>query len=236
MSTATITPPASPSRRRSSAAAPVEGRILLRAISWDAYLRMREPDGNNGIRMTYDEGDLELMTLSRLHERCSVMWGRAVETWTEERGIPIDACQSTTWKDPELKKGLEADKCFYVQNEPLVRNKDEIDLAVDPPPDLAIEIELTSPLLPKLPIYAAMKVAEVWQYRNEKVRILLLNAEDEYEESTESRCLPGFPFEEVLKLLELRHTADNNALFRAFRKKIRSMMSREKSRRRRRKT
>lgn len=233
MSTATIALPAQSSRRRSSAAARAESRILLREISWDAYLRLREPDGNNGVRMTYDDEELELTTLPRLHERCSAFWGRAVETWTDERRIPIAACGSMTWKDRKLKKGLEADKCFYIQNELLIREKDEIDLAVDPPPDLAIEVDLTWPLLPKLPIYAAMRAPEVWQYRNANVLVLLLNTAGEYEEATDSRCLPGFPFDEVLKLFETRHTADNNALFSAFRNKIRSMMSREKTKRRR---
>ena len=116
---------------------------------------------------------------------------------------------STTFRREDLKRGFEPDTCFYVQNEDQVRGKDRIDLAVDPPPDLVIEIDITSPSFSKLPIYAQIGVPEVWRYDGERMTILILEGSD-YTETTESIVLPpvtnGVPTDFVEKSKTTRRT------------------------------
>ncbi len=202
-----------------------EGRVLLDDIAWDTYLRLRESGSNGAVRMTFDDGRLELVSPSGLHERFTELWGLMVRAWTEELRIPIGGRGSTTYKSPALRKGFEADRCFSIQNEAVVRGKDEIDLEVDPPPDLALEVDITSPSIPKLPIFAAIKVPEVWHWRNDRIRVLLLGSDGSYSEAADSRCLPGFPFDEVLRIFEARFEADDNTLIRRFREWVRQHRS-----------
>ncbi len=203
-----------------------EHRILLSGVSWDVYAALREGDRNRGVRMTFDSGSLEIMSPSYRHESRSNLLGRFVETFTEEHGLPLCAAGSTTWQLPPRGKGVEADRCYYIQNAAAVAGCDEIDLSIHPPPDLAAEIDVSSPSLAKLPIYEAMKVPEVWLWRQGRTRVFVLGPDGEYAESAESRCLPGFPFREAERLIDQRTAAsDDNALVREFRKIVRDLLS-----------
>lgn len=202
-----------------------ENRNLLHGIDWATYLRLRHHEDNHALRMTYDSGRLEIMLPSRLHERANWLLGRFIECWFEELDLPLDAGGSTTYMLEGLEKGLEPDNCYYIQNEAAVRGKDQIDLTIDPPPDLAVEVEVSSPLLSKLPVYAAIRVPEIWHWRNGQIHVLLLNADGNYAESSESRCLPGFPLTEAARLIELRHDLDVMSLLREFRKWVRQYRS-----------
>ena len=93
--------------------------------------------------MTYDEGELEIMTVSHEHESYGALLGRLVEMLTFELNIPIHSGGSTTFRRVLKKKGLEADECYWIQNERLMRGKKDFDIEADPPPDLAIEVEIT---------------------------------------------------------------------------------------------
>ena len=92
----------------------------------------------------------------------------------EELGIEAEDLGSTTFRREDLERGFEPDSCFYIQNEKEIRGNVRIDPAVDQPPDLVIEIDITSPSLNKLPIYARMGVPEVWRYDGERMAILVL--------------------------------------------------------------
>ena len=199
-----------------------EDRILLRNVDWQWYAALRSLEENNRVWMTYDAGVLELMSPSRTHERFAELLRRLVLAWTEEREIPMSSCGSTTLQKELLKKGLEPDGSFYVQNEALVREHDDLDLDVDPPPDLMIEVDITSPLVPKLPIYAALRVPEIWHWQNDSLHVLVLQEVGEYAEQNDSLALPGFPFCEAVSVIERRHTADENSLIRQFREWIRT--------------
>jgi Uma2 family endonuclease len=97
---------------------------------------------------------------------------------------------SMTFKRQDLQQGFEPDSSFYIQNEERVRDRTQIDLTVDPPPDLVIEIEITRPAIAKLPIYAAMGVPEIWRWDGERITILQL-ASSEYDEAPASTALPS---------------------------------------------
>ncbi len=107
-----------------------------------------------------------------------------------EFDIDIRNLGSTTFKRSDLARGFEPDTCFYIQRAAQISGKDDIDLAVDPPPDLVIEVDITHPALNKLPLYAAVGVTEVWRYDGTSVTIYTLTQET-YTTNETSRVLPA---------------------------------------------
>jgi Uma2 family endonuclease len=148
---------------------------ILPGIHWDTYQNLvRDLESQPGMRLTYDDGILEILMPLPPHETFKKLLGRFVEVTTEEIGIEIRSLGSTTWTREDLRKGLEADGCYYIQNELAVRGKDAIDLTIDPPPDLAIEVDSTSSSMNRMGIYAALGVPEVWRFEREILTILNL--------------------------------------------------------------
>ncbi|HEY9740149.1 MAG TPA: Uma2 family endonuclease, partial [Coleofasciculaceae cyanobacterium] len=140
-------------------------RVLLRNISWQTYQDLlKDLEEQPGIRLSYDRGLLEIMAPSPPHENYKKVLGRFVETLTEELNIEIKSLGSLTCKREDLARGLEPDQCYYIQNEAVVRTLDEIDFNQDPPPDLVIEIDISSSSINRLSLYAALGVPEVWRY------------------------------------------------------------------------
>ena len=169
---------------------PAEQRVVLHNIGWDTYERLlADHENNSAPRLTYDRGELEIMSPSPEHEKFNRRIAQLVLAVAEELDIEAEDLGSTTFRREDLERGFEPDSCFYIQNEEQVRGKDRIDLAVDPPPDLVIEIDITSPSFSKLPIYAQIGVPEVWRYDGERMTILILEGSD-YAETTESIVLP----------------------------------------------
>jgi Uma2 family endonuclease len=191
--------------------------VWLEGVGWDVYLQLREVPESRNVRMTFDDGSLALMSPSKLHERIAELMGRFIAAWTEERSIAIQGCGTTTF---QMKpRGLEPDKCYYIEHEQAVRHRDELDLSIDPPPDLVVEVDVTSPSHDRLPIYAAMGVPEVWRWRSEAIQFLVLEGE-EYIDEEKSRGLPGFPRQTAERLLADRHRRNDTALVETFRAAI----------------
>jgi Uma2 family endonuclease len=129
------------------------------------------------------------MSPSPEHEKFNRRIAQLVLAVAEELGIEAEDLGSTTFRREDLERGFEPDSCFYIQNEEQVRGKDRIGLTVDPPPDLVIEIDITSPFFSKLPIYAQIGVPEVWRYDGERMTILVLEG-SAYAETADSIVLP----------------------------------------------
>lgn len=164
--------------------------ILLQGITWETYQALvKELDSQPGKRLTYDNGLLEIFMPLPPHEKNKKYLARFVELVTEEWEIEICSLGSCTWSRKDLAKGVEPDECYYIQNEAVMRGKMDIDLTVDPPPDLAIEIDITSLSLPRLPIYCALGVPEVWRFDGDRV-VLLSLVNGEYGELSQSLALP----------------------------------------------
>jgi Uma2 family endonuclease len=165
-------------------------RILLQGITWETFQDLiQELETQPSKRLTYDNGNLEIWTPVQPHERFKRWLGRIVEIITEETGQEIASLSSTTWHRQDLAKGVEADECYYIQNEPAVRGRMAIDLTIDPPPDLAIEVDITSLSLPRLPIYGALGIPEIWRYDGTRSQILIWQT-DTYQSVDRSQCLP----------------------------------------------
>jgi Uma2 family endonuclease len=138
---------------------PAEQRVVLSNVSWETFEGLSADNGVRGGRMAYEEGSLEIMSPSREHEMLKSVLGRLVDAYAQEMGIDIAATGSTTLKLELKKRGLEPDESYYIQNEAAMRGRVDLDLERDPPPDLAIEVEITRSALDKLGIYAALGVA-----------------------------------------------------------------------------
>jgi Uma2 family endonuclease len=203
-------------------AAPLEDRVLLRNVSWDTYEKLVEEINNPGTRLAYDEGLLEIISPRERHDRFKELLGSLVEVVTEELGMTRRSTGSTTWRRQAKAKGLEADKSYYLTSAPKVRGKQEVDLTVDPPPDLAIEVENTSSAIDQLGIYTALGVPEVWRFDGEKLTIHSLQAQGHYAEQSRSRFVSQ---EASAKMVEWIGTCDEGddetAWIKVFRRWVR---------------
>jgi Uma2 family endonuclease len=142
-----------------------EQRILLQGISWNLYENLLSEIGDNGkARLSYDRGDLEFMTPLPSHENYNRKIERAIVVIAEELDLNYNLFGSMTIKRPDLKVGKEPDSCYYFANELAVRGKTKLDFTQDPPPDLAIEIDITSSSINQLALYATLGIGEVWRY------------------------------------------------------------------------
>ena len=128
-----------------------------------------------------------------------------------------------TCEREDVAQGIEPDECFYITREPQIRDKDEVDLAVDPPPDLGIEVDVTRSSLNRLSIYAALKVPEVWRFDGEKLQVHRLDPSGEYELVDRSQFFPAIPIGEICTFLERRKSEDENSLARSFRDWVRRL-------------
>jgi Uma2 family endonuclease len=191
-------------------------RLRLSCIPWDAYIAFGELLGESHVRVTYDQGEMEVMSVSRKHERGKKRFGRLVETLTEELEIDIASGGSMTCRNEELLRAMESDESYWIVHEPNVRDLEEIDLERDPPPDLALEIEISRSMLNRMAIYAALKVPEVWRWDGEKLTVHVLGARGTYRISRTSKAFPFLPLAEFTAFLTKEGTSETK-LIRAFR-------------------
>ena len=147
---------------------PANDRVVLYNVSWETYATLRKNLGESPIRLTFDGNNLEIMSPSRWHERAKTLLGRMVEALTLELNIPVSSGGSMTFQRADLERGLEPDECYWIANETVVREKLELDLTTDPPPDLAIEVDISPSRLDRPRIYAKLQVPEIWRYTTDR--------------------------------------------------------------------
>lgn len=203
---------------------PPESRFVLHGIPWRAYETLRAVPENENVRMTYDRGVLEIMSPSRMHERYGYFLGRLIDVWTEELEIEIQGCRTMTIRREDLERGFEPDNCYYIQNEPRVWDKEELDFTIDPPPDLAIEVQLRRNGIDKMAIYAEFGVPEVWRFDGIMLEVLALGRNGRYRPRRRSIALPEFPIAEAQRLLEQLPRKRETSLVLGFRKFVRETM------------
>lgn len=177
-------------------------RVILDNISWQQFENFLQDLGENrAARVAYYDGRLEIMTPLPEHEYYKKVVSIAVEDIAEELALKYETFGSTTWRKESKKAGVEADDCFYFQNEEVVRGRIDLDLRQDPPPDLVLEIDITSKSLERLPIYARLGVPEIWCFNAGEIKIYLLQ-NGEYIESEFSLIFPTLPIRELPQLIE----------------------------------
>ncbi|HEX8196198.1 MAG TPA: Uma2 family endonuclease [Pyrinomonadaceae bacterium] len=172
------------------ALAAINQKLILQGVGWDFYEEiLKEFEDSNALHFAYDDGFLEVEVPTLKHEKPNRILTRLVQIICDELQIDFIDAGQTTFRKKSKAKGVEPDTGFYIENESKVRELLEIDLQKDPPPDLVIEVDVTSPSLDKMPIYAALGVPEVWLYKGERVEFYKLESED-YREIENSIALP----------------------------------------------
>ncbi|MFB8788612.1 MAG: Uma2 family endonuclease [Potamolinea sp.] len=198
-------------------------RMLLSDVSWQEFEAILEDLGEHrGSRVAYDHGTLEIMTPLPEHEHGKEIISDLVKALLEELDIEFCTLGSTTFKNQLMSQGIEPDDCFYIQNEAAVRDKDRLDLTVDTPPDLALEIDVTSRTHPS--IYEALKVPELWQFEKGKLKINVLR-DGKYIKSEYSPNFSNFPLIELIpQYLNQCRTEGRNKTMKAFRSWVREQI------------
>jgi Uma2 family endonuclease len=177
-----------------------EKRVTFYGLSWDAYETILAALGEGrSARLTYYKGTFEIMTPLEPHDYSGGSIDKFIQILVEELGLNVKSMESTTLKRADLKVGAEPDKGYYIANEALVRGK-IVDLKIDPPPDLVVEVDITHTDLNKNALYAEMGVPEFWRYNGKTLTIYCL-VNGGYEAVETSPTFPGVPKERLYQFL-----------------------------------
>jgi Uma2 family endonuclease len=198
--------------------------IVLKGIGWETYESLREEldRSKQHMYLTYDQGALEIMAPSPFHEKYKGLIGRFLSIISLELNIPIASFGSTTFKREDIERGLEPDECYYVQHEPLMGVKSEIDLRMDPPPDLAVEMDYSPHAIDRESIYAALGVPEIWQYDGERLAGLARGDDARYRPIESSIAFPFLRLADVERFLRESRGVSQNTIVLAFRDWVRT--------------
>ena len=201
---------------------PPGGLIDLQDVTWDEYeCALRQLDDRRGVRLAYDHGRLQIMTLSPEHEGIANLFPYLIFVLAEECGIDFLSRGAMTMRKREKLRGLEPDDCFYFRNFKKISGKKRLDFRIDPPPDLAIEVDVTSGSMSKFPIFASLGVPELWRHNGEKVRFYRL-IDEQYGEIRRSDLFPFLTPNVVTKFLRKGESGGSVAMGRAFRTWVRT--------------
>ena len=194
----------------------LEMRRVLYGVAWTDYQKLLDATAEYKLRHTYDRGTLEMMAPRRDHEWFSKLVGRMIEAMAFALDIPIQSVGSTTLTAALAERGLQPDQSYYVARELQVRGQETYDPDKDPPPDLVIEVDVTTSSIPRLPVFAKIRVPEIWRHDGEVVRFYRLAVRGKYEETDRSVAFPFITPADVTRFLNRRQETDENSLVRSF--------------------
>ena len=198
--------------------------VVFQDVTWADYEAQLRIVGERPIRVTYDRGTMEVFMPSFGHEDDAYLLGRIVDTLTEEPEIAVKAGRTTTHKRQDLDRGAEPDQCYWLgENARRMAGKRQLDLTVDPCPDLAVEVDISHSSLDRLPIFAAIGIPEVWRLAG-SLRFLHLQPDGTYQARERSLAFPALPSAEVSRLLEQGRASEDTAWIRSFRAYVREVL------------
>lgn len=200
---------------------PPGGRLCLEDVPWNEYESLlAEVTDQPHYRISYDQGELEIMSTSARHEIWKVLFAHLLAVLAEELNLNLYSLGSMTFKLPQFAQGVEPDDCFYLHRAAQVMGLDELDLQVDPGPELIIEIDITHGSLDKFPIYANLGVEEVWR-RDKKALYFYRRAGASFEQVETSDLFPFLTAADLLPFLEQGKQQGVVPMIRAFRHWVR---------------
>jgi Uma2 family endonuclease len=202
--------------------------IVLPHISWNTFERVLDEIGKARFRIAYLNGNLEMMKVHLEHNHVGQLIGRLIFFAAVELNTPLCSGGSTTLKEPRRKVGIEPDECFWIKHEKHMRGRKRWNARIDPPPDLAVEIDITTNWLDRLEIYAALKVPEIWRFDGERLRLLILGANGKYRQRTKSVAFPSLPMDGLGRFVKKLGSADEVSLIRDFTGWLRTNVSEKK--------
>jgi len=197
-----------------------QGRLHLPAriegVSWKAYKEFLAAWGDQHVRHIYDQGLLEVMSPLKSHDWIKRLIARFIEAMALDQRIEIQSIGSTTITSDLAERGFEADESYYISSEPRVRGKIDFDPDIDPPPDLIIEIDVTSSSKSRLPLFAAMKVPEIWRHDSAELLFLVRSKAGQYRQAARSKAFPFLEPIDITRFLALHGSMSENDLVRRF--------------------
>jgi Uma2 family endonuclease len=190
--------------------------IQLQDINWNEFEAiLAELGDKRASRIAYSDRVLEIRMPLPEHEVDKESIGDMVKILLEELDINNECFGSTTFKRQDMMKGIEPDQCFYIRNYAVMIGKRRLDLTIDPPPDLAIEVDVTSKT--GLDAYQGLSVPELWRVEEGKLRISVLQG-TQYVDSDVSPCFSNLPLRETIsEFLERSQTEGRSQTLKAFR-------------------
>jgi Uma2 family endonuclease len=201
---------------------PTSSGVVFYDVTWGDYEAMLKLVGERPIRVTYDQGEMEIFMPSFGHNTDAFLLGRMVDLLTEELEISVRGGDTTTHKRQDLGKGAEPDKCYWFGDKARrMSGQRQLDLSRDPAPDLIIEVDVTRTSLDRLKIFAAMEVPEVWRSTTRTLQFLYLQTDGTYLPRTTSRNFPSLQVSSVAEFLKQGRTTDSTQWIRSFRAFVR---------------
>ena len=199
-------------------------RVLFHEVSWSEFEAILEELGEHrASRVAYLNNTLEIRMPLPEHEKPKIIIGDLLKILLDELEINWEPFGSTTFKRQDMMAGIEPDDCFYIQNSAQMIGREILDLTVDPPPDLAIEIDVTSKT--QLSAYEVLGVPEIWRYENRRLQVYVLQS-GKYAESAISPTFPNFPvIEGISQFLEMGRQSGTSQALRAFRRWVRDRLN-----------
>ena len=180
---------ATPTKLSTTQQASGEKRVTLHHVSWEGYLQILDAlPQSRGARLTYDQGTLEITMPSEDHEFSLRLIEVFIRILVFEMGMKIKTMGSTTMNRETLRRGSEPDCAYYIENQPKVAGR-TINFAVDPPPDLVVEVDISHTDIDKNRFYSGLGVPEFWRYDGQRLRIYCL-VDGNYEEREQSPIFP----------------------------------------------
>lgn len=197
--------------------------IRLSNVDWTTYSRLlRAFEPHRRVRLAYDRGELEIMSPTYGHDSDGRRMGFFVLILAEEMNLPLHTGGSVTMRRRWKKRGIEADDCFWIENAHRMQGKRRLNLRIDPPPDLAVEVDVTNSSLDRFGIYAALRVPEIWRLASDLLTFHVLDDKGVYQLATRSRSFPGIQPGDLMTFIKLaRESDDITAVTRAFRQWVR---------------
>jgi Uma2 family endonuclease len=189
--------------------------LVLDHVSWEFYEKLLREIGNRPIRVTYDQGRIEIMSPLPEHERPKTVIARLIEMLTYELNMPVAGLGSSTFRRKDKAKGLEPDECFYFRDEARMRGRKRLNLKKDPPPELVIEIDITSRSIDREPIYAAFGVPEMWRYDGRRLHCLHLQ-DGAYRLRKQSLAFPFLEPAQLQQFIDMMPERGETAAIKAF--------------------
>jgi len=200
-------------------------RLLLRDLNWGQYDKLLVALDRHHLRTTYDRGNLELMTLSPEHEEYKNALRLLIQVLAEQFKVAVKNIGSTTCRRQDLDRGLEPDECYYIQNWPVVRGMQRLDLSVHPPPDLAVEVDVTSSSQDRMGTYANLGIQEVWRFDGDSLQAHVLGVDGSYADVSRSPTFPAVALGEAASLVRASVNDDDSTILNSCRAWVREQLA-----------
>jgi len=192
---------------------------VLYGIDWLTYSRLlRVLQSDRRFRLTYDRGTLEIMAPLLAHDGPADLIDWFIKVLIEELKLSCRSGRTVTLR--RRRRGLKPDCCYWIANASRLHGKKEIDLRVDPPPDLAVEVDVTSSSLDRMSIYLALGVPEIWRLASDGLTFNLLH-QGKYSVRTNSLAFPRLAPTDLVPFLGQYGQTDDADIAGQFREWVR---------------